>query len=39
MKLTRISNFVTSKLGRQALVLQKHSPKIMFIVLIELAKA
>ena len=31
MKLTRISNFVTSKLGRQALVLQKHSPKIMFV--------
>jgi hypothetical protein len=31
MKLQSITNAVTSRLGRKALVLSKHSPKIMFV--------
>jgi hypothetical protein len=31
MNLKGIANFVTSKVGRRALVLQKHSPRIMFV--------
>lgn len=31
MNFTTISNFVTSKVGRQGLIFAKHSPKIMFV--------
>lgn len=31
MKFSSLANFVTSKIGRQGLILQKHSPTIMFV--------